>query len=84
MVNGTGFVIHPKKSVLFPTRHLSHVEFLLDLNNMTIRLPLEKAERVQATCGQTTYPGCGPGYWIYSLLLPSCSFGEVALPRPGT
>ena len=38
-----GFVIHPKKSVLFPTRHFSHVAFLLDLNNMTVRLPPEKA-----------------------------------------
>ena len=47
-----GFVIHPIKSVFYPTQKLTHVDFQLNLEAMTITLPPEKAQRVKACCDQ--------------------------------
>lgn len=45
-----GFVIHPVKSVFYPTRLITHVGFSLNLEAMTVSIPHEKAERVRAAC----------------------------------
>ena len=45
-----GFVIHPAKSVLIPTRELEFLGFLLNSNSMTIHLRPRKAITVRQVC----------------------------------
>lgn len=50
LVDGLGFTIHPKKSVMVPTQTIVFVGFLLDSRFMTITLTREKADSLIACC----------------------------------
>ena len=42
-----GFVIHPEKSVLYPTQILTFLGFIINTINMTVTLTSEKKERIK-------------------------------------
>ena len=45
-----GFIIHPEKSVLTPTKEITFLGFVLNTNTMQIRLPESKALEVERLC----------------------------------
>ena len=45
-----GFVVHPLKSMLTPTQELEILGFVINSIDMTIRLPVSKAEHVKSSC----------------------------------
>lgn len=47
-----GFVIHPEKSVLHPTKRIKFLGFILDSDSMTVSLPQEKANIIIEMCGK--------------------------------
>ncbi|MEW8542136.1 MAG: reverse transcriptase domain-containing protein [Candidatus Thiodiazotropha sp.] len=49
-MDSLGFTINPKKSVLNPTKVITFVGFILNSENMTIRITKEKADILRAMC----------------------------------
>ena len=45
-----GFVVHPEKSVLYPTRKIKFLGFMLDTVEMSISLPEEKMTEIRDLC----------------------------------
>ena len=45
-----GFVLHPVKSVFWPTQLIPHVGFSLNLGSMTVSIPHDKAGQIKAAC----------------------------------
>ena len=48
MFQGLGFIIHPDKSVLVPTKKLKFLGFILDSQLMRVSLTVEKADSLKA------------------------------------
>ena len=42
-----GLTIHPKKPVFIPTREIQYLGFILNLNEMTVKLTLEKVIKIK-------------------------------------
>lgn len=45
-----GFVIHPEKSVLTPTREITYLGFILNSQSMTVRLTKERVHKIKTRC----------------------------------
>ena len=52
LFNNLGFVVHPEKSVLYPTQKLVFLAFVFDLVTMRISLAPEKTNNVRTACQQ--------------------------------
>jgi hypothetical protein len=49
-LSALGFVIHPDKSVFFPTQCITFLGFILDSKSMLVKLTQEKADNIRALC----------------------------------
>ena len=45
-----GFIVHPQKSVLKPTREIAYLGFIINSMDMEISLPTDKVEDVLQAC----------------------------------
>ena len=43
-----GFIIHPEKSILYPTQIITFLGFIINTLNMTVTLTMEKKEKIIA------------------------------------
>ena len=50
MSEQAGFIVHPVKSVLEPTKRITYLGFWLDSNTMTVKLTDEKATKIKLAC----------------------------------
>ena len=50
LLQGLGFIIHPDKSVFIPARILTFLGFIINSEEMTVRLTPEKAQHLREEC----------------------------------
>ena len=50
LLQSLGFTVHPEKSVLEPKQKIVFLGFIIDSQNMTIRLTLAKKEKIRNLC----------------------------------
>lgn len=52
LLDSLGFIIHTEKSVLKPCKKLRYLGFLLNSEDMTVTLPLERKQKVVLACSE--------------------------------
>ena len=68
LFNKLGFVVHPEKSVLYPTQRLVFLGFVLDSVTMKVFVTPEKANNVETACQQlllSPCPSIREESWVY-------------------